>query len=143
MFAYKVDRNDYGASDKQHSTLTNNHQIPSMYTLYAIPNCDTVKKARAWLAENDIDYQFYDYKKQGIDRLTLVRWLTQMPWTQLVNQNGQTWRKLPETERPADAEDAIALMLEKPSVIRRPLIEQNGRVVALGFSEDKYMEAFV
>jgi len=52
-----------------------------MYTLYAIPNCDTVKKARTWLADNDVDYQFYDYKKKGVDRLTLVRWLTQMPWT--------------------------------------------------------------
>ncbi|PRY44269.1 Spx/MgsR family transcriptional regulator [Spirosoma oryzae] len=114
-----------------------------MYTLYAIPNCDTVKKARAWLAENDVDYQFYDYKKQGVDRLTLVRWLTQMPWTQLVNQNGQTWRKLPEAERPTDADGAITLMLEKPSVIRRPLIEQNGRVVALGFSGEQYTEAFL
>ena len=113
-----------------------------MYTLYAIPNGDTVKKARTWLAQHGIDYTFYDYKKQGIDRPTLERWLTQQPWDKLVNRAGQTWKKLPEAVRPTDAEGAIALMLEKPSVIRRPLIEQNGSIVALGYSDDLYAGTF-
>lgn len=114
-----------------------------MYTLYAIPNCDTVKKARVWLAEHGIDYQFHDYKKQGIDRKTIEQWLTQKPWEELVNRAGTTWKKLPDTDKPTDAESAIALMLEKPSVIRRPLIEQNNQIVALGFKADQYAEAFL
>lgn len=113
-----------------------------MYTLYAIPNCDTVKKARTWLAENGVDYQFYDYKKQGIDRLTIERWLTQKPWEELVNRAGTTWKKLPDDEKPADAEEAIALMIEKPSVIRRPLIESEGKIIALGFKPEDYQNVF-
>ncbi|MEZ0610528.1 ArsC family reductase [Fibrella sp. WM1] len=113
-----------------------------MYTLYAIPNCDTVKKARVWLAEHGVSYQFHDYKKQGIDRATLTHWLTQRPWEELVNRAGTTWKKLPDTDKPTDAEGAIALMLEKPSVIRRPLIEADGRIVALGFKSDNYEATF-
>ena len=117
-------------------------QLIYMYTVYAIPNCDTVKKARIWLAEHKIDYEFYDYKKQGIDQKTIERWLTQKPWEELVNRTGMTWRQLPDTQKPTDAARAIALMLEKPSVIRRPLIEKNGQIVALGFKADQYKETF-
>ena len=113
-----------------------------MYTLYAIANCDTVKKARVWLAERGLSYQFHDYKKQGIDRSTLDRWLTQKPWEDLVNQNGITWRKLPDAEKPTNAEAAIALMLANPSVIRRPLIEADGLIVALGFKPEQYETTF-
>lgn len=113
-----------------------------MYILYAIPNCDTVKKARTWLADNGVDYQFHDYKKQGIDRATIERWLTQKSWEELVNRAGATWKKLPDAEKPIDAEGAIALMLEKTSVIRRPLIESNGEIVALGFKADDYANTF-
>ena len=113
-----------------------------MYTLYAIPNCDTVKKARTWLADHGVDYQFYDYKKQGINRGTIERWLTQKPWEELVNRAGLTWKKLSEDEKPTDAEGAITLMIEKPSVIRRPLIESNGQIVTLGFKADDYEKAF-
>jgi len=113
-----------------------------MYTLYAIPNCDTVKKARTWLAERGVDYTFHDYKKRGIDRPTLERWLSQRSWEELVNRAGTTWKALPETERPADTESAIELMLAKPSVIRRPLIEAEGRIVALGFKTAEYEGAF-
>ena len=113
-----------------------------MYTLYAIPNCDTVKKARTWLADHGVAYQFHDYKKQGIDRATIERWLTQKPWEELVNRAGATWRKLPDTEKPTTADEAIALMLEKTSVIRRPLIESNGQIVALGFKADDYAATF-
>ncbi|OZI05441.1 ArsC family reductase [Siphonobacter sp. BAB-5385] len=111
-----------------------------MYTLYAIPNCDTVKKARVWLADHAITYQFHDYKKQGITRETIERWLTQKSWEELVNKAGTTWKQL--AEKPADQESAIALMLEKPSVIRRPLIEAEGKIVALGFKPDVYETTF-
>jgi Spx/MgsR family transcriptional regulator len=113
-----------------------------MYTLYAIPNCDTVKKARAWLAEHSIDYQFHDYKKQGISPEIINHWLTQKPWEELVNRAGMTWKQLPDTEKPTDASGAIALMVAKPSVIRRPLIESNGKIVALGFNAKQYQETF-
>lgn len=114
-----------------------------MYTLYAIPNCDIVKKARVWLAEHGINYRFHDYKKQGIDRKTVEHWLTQKPWEELVNRAGTTWKKLLDAEKPTDTEGAIALMLEKPSVIRRPLIEANGQLVALGFKTEQYEETFL
>lgn len=113
-----------------------------MYMLYAIPNCDTVKKARTWLAENGIAYQFHDYKKRGIDRATIDHWLTQKPWEELVNRAGATWKKLPDAEKPINAEEAITLMMEKTSVIRRPLIEANGKIVALGFNADQYAQTF-
>lgn len=113
-----------------------------MFTLYAIPNCDTVKKARVWLAEHGIDYKFHDYKKQGIDRTTIERWLTQKPWEDLVNRSGTTWRKLPDSDKPTNAESAVALMLAQPSVIRRPLIEADGRIIALGFKAEEYGAVF-
>lgn len=111
-------------------------------TLYAIPNCDTVKKARIWLADHGVTYQFHDYKKQGITRERIEHWLTQKRWEELVNRSGTTWRKLPDADKPTNTEAAIALMLEKPSVVRRPLIEQNGQIVLLGFNADSYEAAF-
>ena len=113
-----------------------------MYTLFAIPNCDTVKKARTWLADKGVNYQFHDYKKQGIDRLKIERWLKQKPWEELINKAGLTWKKLPDAEKPTNAEEAITLMLDKPSVIRRPLIETDGRIIALGFNSELYGETF-
>lgn len=114
----------------------------SMYILYAIPHCDTVKKARIWLAEHGVEYQFHDYKKQGIDQKTIERWLTQKHWEELVNRAGITWKKLTDAEKPIDAEGAITLMIEKPSVIRRPLIESNGQLIVLGFKADEYEKTF-
>lgn len=111
-----------------------------MYTLYAIPNCDTVKKARVWLADQGITYQFHDYKKQGISREIIEHWLTQKSWEELVNKTGTTWKKL--EEKPTDEAAAMTLMMEKPSVIRRPLIESDGKIVALGFKPDDYQETF-
>ncbi|PKK35787.1 ArsC family reductase [Siphonobacter sp. SORGH_AS_0500] len=111
-----------------------------MYTLYAIPNCDTVKKARVWLADQGITYQFHDYKKQGVSREIIEHWLTQKSWEDLVNKAGTTWKKL--EEKPTDEASAVVLMLEKPSVIRRPLIESNGKIVALGFKPDEYEKTF-
>ncbi len=111
-----------------------------MYTLYAISNCDTVKKARVWLADRGITYQFHDYKKQGISQETIQNWLTQKSWEELVNKAGTTWKKL--EEKPTDEAAAVALMMEKPSVIRRPLIESEGKIVALGFRPDEYEKTF-
>ncbi len=111
-------------------------------TLYAIPNCGTVKKARLWLADHGVDYQFHDYKKQGVTRERIEHWLTQKPGEELVNRAGMTWKKLPDADKPTNAEAAIVLMLEKSSVIRRPLIEQNGQIVLQGFNADSYEAAF-
>ncbi|MCU0450317.1 MAG: arsenate reductase [Bernardetiaceae bacterium] len=112
------------------------------YLVYGIPNCDTVKKALAWLKARQIPYQFHDYKKQGLDPARLDGWLAQRPWDQLVNRSGTTWRQLPEGERPTDVASARALMLRQTSVIRRPLVELDGQIVALGFAEAEYAQRF-
>ncbi len=108
--------------------------------LYGIPNCSTVKKARAWLDEHGVAYEFHDYKKQGVDRATLENWLAQMPWEKLVNRAGMTWRGLAESEKAAvtDNDSACALMMAKPSVIRRPIVEKEGRLLAVGFDANAY-----
>ncbi|UTH74637.1 arsenate reductase [Chromobacterium sp. IIBBL 290-4] len=114
-----------------------------MITLYGIPNCSTVKKARQWLADNGIDYHFHDFKKQGIDAERLAAWTEQVPLAKLVNRQGTTWRALPdESKAAADAPSgAIALMQEKPSVIKRPVLDLDGKV-GVGFSEADWAERF-
>ncbi|HEV7350220.1 ArsC family reductase [Telluribacter sp.] len=114
-----------------------------MYTIYGIANCNTVKKALTWLDEQGISYQFHDYKKKGLNREKLDAWLQQEPWDKLVNRAGMTWRQLSEPEKAAAGtpEGATELMLQKTSVIKRPLLEdERGKVVALGFSEKVYGE---
>lgn len=108
--------------------------------LYGIPNCNTVKKARAWLDEHDVAYEFHDYKKLGVDQATLESWLAQLPWEKLVNRAGLTWRGLSDAEKAAvvDNASAVALMLAKPGVIRRPVAVENGRIHAVGFDADRY-----
>ena len=112
--------------------------------LYAIPNCNTVKKARAWLEQNSVAYEFHDFKKQGIDEATLKRWLTQQPWEKLVNRTGMTWRNLSDTEKNAvnDSASAISLMIAKPSIIKRPVVVKDDQIVALGFVESEYQQVF-
>ncbi len=109
--------------------------------VYGIRNCDTVKRARAWLDENNIDYEFHDYKTTGVDEKQLRKWLKQVDWTQLVNRNGMTWRKLPDEQKAkiVDADSAIELMLAQTSVIKRPLIEVDGKTLLLGFKLDEYL----
>lgn len=93
-------------------------------TLYGIPNCDTVKKARGWLEALRLPYHFHDYKKAGVDEERLRRWSAKEGWALLVNRRGTTFRNLPEEKRALETEDqAIALMLENPSLIRRPVVE--------------------
>ena len=109
-----------------------------MLTLYGIPNCDTVKKARAWLEQHGVDYQFHDYKKAGIDAATLKRWCREFGHENVVNQRGTTWRKLSEAERSNLTEtSAVRLMQEQPSLIKRPLADTGSRRL-LGFSEECY-----
>ncbi|OVE45798.1 arsenate reductase [Chromobacterium violaceum] len=114
-----------------------------MITLYGIPNCNTVKKARQWLADNGIDYLFHDFKKQGIDAGHLQAWAAQVPLAKLVNRQGTTWRALPdEAKAAADTLDgAVVLMLDKPSVIKRPVLEWDGKV-GVGFAEADWAERF-
>lgn len=114
-----------------------------MLTVYAIPNCDTVKKARAWLEKNGIAYTFHDYKKQGVPLDALKKAEKDLGWEKLVNRQGQTWRKLSDAEKEAvtGAKAAFELMEEKPSVIKRPLVEVNGRWLA-GFDEAAWRSAF-
>jgi arsenate reductase len=111
--------------------------------LFGIPNCDTVKKARTWLDTRGVDHTFHDFKKQGLDRATVEAWLAQVDWDVLVNRKGTTWRKLDEARKAAvaDAASATALMLEQPSVIKRPVLVQGGRV-AVGFSAGQYAQLF-
>jgi arsenate reductase (glutaredoxin) len=109
-----------------------------MFTLYGIPNCDTVKKARVWLDEHKLAYHFHDYKKAGIDAVTLKRWCREFGYPLVLNQRGTTWRKLEEAERAEMNEaKAIKLMLRLPSVIKRPLLDTGSRLL-LGFSADSY-----
>lgn len=105
--------------------------------LYGIPNCDTVKKARAWLAGQGVDYTFHDFKKAGVPEEHLQAWLKAVPWDRLVNRQGTTWRKLADAERAAvvDAASAAALARSVPSVIKRPVVEWPGGAVTVGFDE--------
>lgn len=112
-----------------------------MYKVYGIANCDTMKKAMTWLKENDIPFEFHDYKKKGIDKEKVQEWLTQKPWDVLINRAGTTWKKLSEEEKATDAETATELMLSKPSMIKRPIIEGDN-IVMMGFNSDNYQEVF-
>jgi arsenate reductase len=107
-------------------------------TLYGIRNCDTMKKAWTWLDQNGVAYDFHDYKKQGVDRATLEGWVEQLGWELLLNRAGTTFRKLPEAERQdLDREKAIRLMLEQPSMIKRPVLDAGGRLL-VGFKPGEY-----
>jgi len=94
-------------------------------TLYGIPNCDTVKKARAWLADHNVAYVFHDFKKQGVPADRIDHWLGELGWEKLVNRKGNTWRQLDRSVQAgvSDAASARALMLEHASVIKRPVVE--------------------
>lgn len=110
------------------------------YIVYAIPNCNTVKKALDWLKANKINYTFHDYKKLGISTTQLNNWSKQVGWEALINKKGTTWKLLgPEVQATiTNQKAAIALMAEKNSVIRRPLIEKEGKVITFGFDEIEY-----
>ena len=106
--------------------------------LYGIRNCDTVKKARAWLDQRGVDYRFHDYKVAGIDRARLDRWCAEVGWEALLNRAGTTFRKLADSQKEnLNQEKAVALMLAQPSVIKRPVVELKGKLV-VGFKTELY-----
>jgi arsenate reductase (glutaredoxin) len=109
-------------------------------TVYGIKNCNTVKAALDWLKKNKVEFEFHDYKKSGITAAKLADWSKQVGWESLVNKRGTTWRQLDEAvqKKITSEKAAIALMLEKTSVIKRPLIEENDKVIVLGFDETEY-----
>lgn len=111
--------------------------------LYGISNCDTVKKSRAWLAANGWEVEFHDFRKQGVMEAMLAAWLAQISRDQLVNRRGTTWRQLPEETKAAVTSDAaaIALMLEKPAIIKRPVLEKDGKI-HVGFDTNLYQSLF-
>jgi Spx/MgsR family transcriptional regulator len=115
-----------------------------MYILYGIPNCNTVKKAVDWLKKNDIPFIFHDYKKKGISKPTLQEWIDQVGWELLVNKRGSTFKGLDETLKLSvdNSDTAIALMMAKTSVIKRPIIENGNKIVAVGFDEKTYENVF-
>ncbi len=111
-------------------------------TIYGIRNCDTMKKARAWLDGRGIAYEFHDYKTAGIGRGQLEAWAREVGWEMLLNRAGTTFRALPEKEKDGLTEKkAIALMMVQPSMIKRPVLDIGGKLL-VGFKPDRYAEAF-
>jgi Spx/MgsR family transcriptional regulator len=108
--------------------------------VYGIKNCNTVKSALEWLKKNKVDFEFHDYKSKGISEVKLKDWCRQVGWEALVNKRGTTWRQLDEAIRSSitNEKSAIALMKDKTSMIKRPLIEDNGKIVVLGFDDNEY-----
>lgn len=106
-------------------------------TVYGIPNCSTVKKARVWLEDQGISYQFHDFKKAGVPASNVPQWIAQTGWEKLVNRQGTTWRKLDSAiqQGVTDAASATALMLDNPSVIKRPVVEWPDGTVTVGFDQ--------
>jgi arsenate reductase len=111
-----------------------------MTTIYGITNCDTMKRARAWLAEAGVAVAFHDYKKQGVDAGLLGAWADRVGWERLLNRAGTTFRKLPDVAKAGiDREAAVALMVAHPSAIKRPVLV-HGDVVEVGFDPARYRE---
>jgi arsenate reductase (glutaredoxin) len=108
--------------------------------VYGIKNCNTVKSALDWLKKKKVEFEFHDYKSKGITQAKLKDWSKQVGWESLVNKRGTTWRQLDEAvqKKITSEKAAIDLMMEKTSVIKRPLVEKNGKVLVLGFDEKEY-----
>jgi len=111
-------------------------------TIYGIKNCDTMKKARAWLDKHNVEYAFHDYKTAGVDRDRLARWEKKVGWETLLNRAGTTFRKLPDKDKAGlDAGKAMRLMLDQPSMIKRPVLDLGGGRLLVGFKPETYQEA--
>jgi arsenate reductase len=115
-----------------------------MIKVYGITNCTTVQKARKWLEANQLEYEFHDYKKLGIDRENLQTWCQKFGWETVLNRKGMMWRKADEKNKNkvVDTDSAIEFMLEIPTSIKRPVIESNGKLL-IGFDEAEYEEALL
>ena len=113
-----------------------------MTTLYGIRNCDTIKKARRWLDANGIEYRFHDVRTNGITRADLQHWMKTLPWEELLNRRGTSWRKLPEPVRNSiNKTSATSVMLDNPAIIKRPVLVCGDKLY-LGFSVDSYQSIF-
>lgn len=111
-------------------------------TIYGIKNCDTMKKARAWLNKHGVEYAFHDYKAAGIERDRLERWAKKASWETLLNKAGTTFKMLPDNDKEGITEKkALALMLAQPSMIKRPVLELSGGKLLVGFKPEQYGEA--
>ena len=110
--------------------------------VYGIPNCNTVKKARTWLADNGIVYEFHDFKKQGITAEKLHEWCGVFGWEVLLNKKGTTWKKLSPEQQLAvqDENTAVAVLLENTSAIKRPVVEKDGKAILISFDETQYSQ---
>lgn len=119
-----------------------NMDSKSLFKLYGIKNCDTIKKARRWLEEQGVAYQFHDYRADGLNEQLLRDFVERLGWQPLLNTRGTTWRKLDEAQRNAcdNADAAIALMLEQPAIIKRPLLDDGKGRALLGFSSESYQQ---
>lgn len=115
---------------------------PTTITLYGIPNCDTVKKARTWLTDHGASYAFHDFKKQGVPASHLPTWTAAVGWDKLINRQGTTWRKLPPDAQAAvrDAASAAALAQAEPSAIKRPVVEWPDGSVTVGFDPAVWLQ---
>ncbi len=113
-----------------------------MLTLYGIPNCDTVRKARRWLTDHHIEHVFHDFRKDGLEPQQLHHWATELGWETLLNKRGLTWKRLDQKIRDSiDQHSVLTLMLEQPAMIKRPVLDVgNKRIV--GFKDDLYTELF-
>ncbi|SDO77523.1 arsenate reductase [Filomicrobium insigne] len=112
-------------------------------TIYGIKNCDTMKKARAWLDAHDVAFSFHDYKTQGIEKSMLEKWVGKVGWEILLNRSGTTFRKLPEADKTSlDEAKAVALMLAQPSMIKRPVLDVGGGALIVGFKPETYAAQF-
>jgi arsenate reductase len=111
-----------------------------MLTLYGIKNCDTVKKARRWLEEHGMEYQFHDFRLDGLDKEKIRQWIEQLGWESVVNKRSTTWRNLSAKEQNIDsATQAINLLLMKPTLIKRPVVETE-KVILIGFKESEFAQ---
>jgi len=109
-----------------------------MITVYGIKNCDTVKKARKWLEQNNVDYTFHDFRENGMDSVPLSEWLTEFGWEQVLNRRSTSWRALDDAQKDAmDNTSAAALASETPTLIKRPVMIANGETL-FGFKADDY-----
>ncbi len=113
-----------------------------MVTLYGIPNCDTIRKARRWLDEHGVEYRFHDFRKDGLERSRLQAWVDELGWETLLNKRGLMWRRLPADKKTdLDESRAVALLLEEPAMIKRPVLDLGDRRI-VGFSDARYEELF-
>ncbi|MCK6265444.1 ArsC family reductase [Vibrio sp. ZSDE26] len=111
-------------------------------TMYGIPNCDTIKKAKKWLEANNIEFVFHDYRKQGVNNELIAQFFQNLDWTQVVNKRGTTYRQLTQEQKDSlNEESAIALLLENPAMIKRPILSVN-KELYLGFKAEQYQSIF-